>query len=256
MRADRFLKTMGPLAALVALGALTGCGSRWGEGSEGVPLAELDLSGTPPHAVALFGPDTVTITQGAQFAVTVEGAADATERLRFTLEDGTLGVGREGSGWGGWTGGPDSDETATVRITMPAPRTLSMAGSGRMTSDAVAKAAEISIAGSGMIETPRIDVDSLEVSIAGSGSYAAGGQARKLDLSIAGSGNGEMAALRAERAEVNIAGSGDAVFASDGEVEANLIGSGDVTVRGSARCKVNSVGSGSLVCEREAEPAQ
>jgi hypothetical protein len=33
------------------------------------------------------------------------------------------------------------------------------------------------------------------------------------------------------------------------------MGSGTVTVRGAARCKVNAIGSGSLVCEREAEPA-
>src|SRR5690606_35757392 len=112
-----------------------------------------------------------------------------------------------------------------------------------------------SMAGSGTIETPRVEGEALEVAIAGSGSYRASGRVSGLEVSIAGSGNADLNALRAERAKVNIAGSGDVAFASDGEVQANIMGSGNVTVRGSARCKVNSMGSGSLVCEREAEPA-
>lgn len=253
MRVDRLLKTMGPLAALVALGALAGCNGRWTfEGDdEGVPLAELDLSGDPPEAVSLAGPDTVTITEGPQFTVTVDGDETAREQLRFKLADGTLGIHR---GWGDWTNGWKGN-AATVRITMPAPRKLVVTGSGRLTSAAVAREAEVSIAGSGTLETPQVDADSLDVSIAGSGSYRAAGQVRRLSLSIAGSGRGDMAGLRAEKAEINIAGSGGATFASDGEVEANIMGSGDVTVRGSARCTVHSMGSGSLKCEREPETA-
>lgn len=253
MRADRFFKTMGPLIGVVALGALAGCGDRWSDfgSDDGVPLAELDLSGAPPHGIALAGPDNVAITEGAQFAVTVDGDPEAAERLRFTLQGGTLGIGRDSDGW---RDGP-GDGVATVRITMPAPRKLVVAGSGRMTSERLAGNAEVSIAGSGALETPRVDAESLAVSIAGSGSYAAGGRAARLELSIAGSGSADMASLRTERARISIAGSGDSAFASDGEVEANIMGSGNVTVRGSARCTVNSVGSGQVTCEREPEVA-
>jgi hypothetical protein len=250
MRTDRFLGTTGPLFALAALGALAGCNAFDSglAGGDGVPLAELDLNAGPPEAVALAGPDTVSITAGEQFTVTVEG--EAADKLRFKLENGTLGIARKGDDWLG-----GNDTAATVRITMPAPRRLSMVGSGRMTSDALASEAELSIAGSGTLETPKVEAASLQVSIAGSGNYIAGGHADSLDLSLAGSGTGDMAGLKAGSAKVNIAGSGDATFASDGDVEANIMGSGTVTVRGAARCKVNAIGSGSLVCEREAEPA-
>lgn len=246
MRMNRFFTAMGPIAALAALGALTGCGDFGWSGGDGVPLAELDLGGNPPEAVALLGPDTVTITEGDRFTVTVDG--DAADRMRFKIEDGTLGIMRDDSG--------RDEGAATVRITMPPPRELVLAGSGRMTSERLAREAEVSITGSGSLETPAIDVASLEVSIAGSGHYSAGGRAERLELSIAGSGSGDMAGLRTERAAINVIGSGDAVFASDGEVEANIMGSGDVTVRGSARCKVNAMGSGSLTCEREPEAAE
>lgn len=250
MRMDRFFKTMGPFVALAALGALSGCNNvnwNWGDG-EGVPLAELDLGGGPPHEVVLIGPDSVAISEGAQFNVTVEGDPAAVERVRFKLDDGTLGILRENGEW-------NDAGTATVRITMPAPRKLVVAGSGRMTSERLAGEAEVSIAGSGTLETPSVEAQSLEVSIAGSGSYVAAGRAERIELSVAGSGSGRMAGLKAGRAQINLAGSGDAVFASDGEVEANIIGSGTVTVRGAARCKVHSVGSGNLVCEREPETA-
>lgn len=248
MRMNRFFKTMGPFVALAALGALAGCNNiRWGD-TDGLPLAELDLSGEAPEEVALIGPDTVSITEGSQFTVTVEGDAAVADRLRFKLEDGTLGIMRENGEW--------SDRSvATVHITMPAPRKLAVAGSGKLTSASLASDAEVSIAGSGTLETPAVDTTSLEVSIAGSGTYVAAGRTGELELSIAGSGSGRMEGLKADSAEISIAGSGDAIFASDGEVEANIMGSGVVTVRGSARCKVNSVGSGSLVCERAPEPA-
>lgn len=249
MRVDRFLGTMGPLFALTALTGLSGCDAVAGlAAGGGVPLAKLDLDAGPPEGVALAGPDTVSITAGEQFTVKAEG--QAADKLRFKLENGTLTVSRDRDDWF-----DDGDATATVRITMPAPRRLSMAGSGRLTSESLANAAELSIAGSGTLETSNVEAGSLKVSIAGSGAYIAGGRADTLELSVAGSGNGNMKALKVSRAEVSIAGSGDAVFASDGEVEANIIGSGTVTVIGSARCKVNAMGSGSLVCERAAEAA-
>jgi len=246
MRMDRFLGTMAPLFALAAL---SGCDAVAGlAAGEGVPLAELDLTAGPPEGVALAGPDTVSINAGERFTVKAEGAA--ADKLRFKLENGTLTVMRDRKDWSG-----DGEATATVRITMPAPRRLSMAGSGRLTSDAVAQAAELSIAGSGTLETPNVAAASLKVSIAGSGDYVAGGSADTLELSVAGSGNGQMEGLKVSRAEVSIAGSGDAVFASDGEVNANIIGSGTVTVIGSARCEISAVGSGKLVCERAPETA-
>jgi hypothetical protein len=247
---DRFLGTMGPLFALSALGALSGCNGIWSglADGDGVPLAELDLDAGPPEGVALAGPDTVSITSGEQFTVTAEG--QAADKLRFKLENGTLTVAREGNDW---FGGNNNENAATVRITMPAPQRLSMAGSGHMTSEALANEAELSIAGSGTLETPNVAAQSLKVSIAGSGAYRAGGRADTLELSLAGSGNGDMSGLKVTRAQVNIAGSGDAVFASDGEVEANVMGSGTVTVRGSARCKITAIGSGSLICEPAAE---
>lgn len=240
-------KTRWPLAAAAL--ALTGCGGDFSVVvGDGTPLSELDLSGEAPTGIVLAGPDTVNISEG-EFDIRVDGDSEAVERMRFTLEDGTLAILRDDSNWG------RNDGIATVSITMPAPERLTLAGSGNMTSERLGGNAEVTIAGSGKLETPSVDAGSLEVTIAGSGSYLAAGRTASLELSLLGSGSAEMDGLTAGNAEINIAGSGDASFASNGEVEASIMGSGDVTVRGSARCTINSMGSGSLTCERPAAAA-
>ncbi|QZH76161.1 MAG: DUF2807 domain-containing protein [Erythrobacter sp.] len=211
-------------------------------GAEGVPLEELDLGGGPPAGLALGGPDSVVITTGDTFSVAVEGSAAATERMRFVLDEHTLAIGRESGDWG------DSD-VATVIITMPAPDSIAIGGSGRVTTDGLASDAELIVGGSGEVVASGIDGDRLEVVLGGSGRVRASGAAERMNLTIGGSGTADMAELQVGDAEVNIGGSGNATFASDGTVEANVAGSGTVRVRGSAECTINSVGSGSLICE-------
>jgi hypothetical protein len=238
------LKAVAPVVALAIAGSLAGCGD--GDvkvnGKEGVPLADLDLSGEPPREVILLGPDTVDIRDGEKLAIEVEGSEEARERLRFVLGDGSLGILREKGRW-------NDGETATVILTMPAPARLSLAGSGRMNAASVSDRPEINVLGSGTLDLAGVAATQMEVNIAGSGTLNAAGSTDSLDLNVMGSGSANLAALKATRAKVNVAGSGDATFASDGEVDANIMGSGNVTVKGRARCKVKTMGSGSLVCE-------
>ena len=246
MNLKTFLRGMAPLAAIaLAAAASGGCHKMHVSinGDEGQKLADLDLSGPAPTEVALLGPDTVRIAQGDKLAISVDGDPDVAGRMRFTLKDGKLGILRENGKW-------SSDGTVTVNITMPAPRKLMMAGSGKLFSPSLAgDSARVTIAGSGTIETESVATESLKVEIAGSGSYRAAGSAKSLKLSIAGSGDARLDALKVDDARIEIAGSGDAAFASDGTVKANIMGSGEVRVIGRATCKVTAMGSGRLVCE-------
>ncbi len=237
-------RRIAPFAALAAATALSGCGDMniAMNGEEGVPLAELDMSGDAPTGVAMGGSDSVVITTGDEFTIDVDGSDEAIERMRFVLSEGTLAIGRANDSSNG--GG-----TATILITMPAPGTLAMGGSGTIEADTMASDAEIVVGGSGSISVGSIEADSLEVVIGGSGSATAWGTAERLEITIGGNGSANMADLQVERGEVNIGGSGDATFASDGRVEANIFGSGSVRVIGSATCEANTIGSGSLVCE-------
>lgn len=243
-----FRKLSSALAPVVAMGMsalLSGCHNKADipfQGEAGKPLAELDLSGPAPSKLALLGPDTVRIEPGEKLAIKVEGDADQAAHLRFTLKDGTLGVLRDRKSWG-------LGEPVAVMVTMPAPTALTMAGSGKISAAALARQATITIAGSGDVETPKVDGEKLDVSIGGSGAYRGAGHIGALKVNIAGSGSANMPALRADHAEIAIAGSGDTQFASDGAVKATIIGSGSVHVKGRAQCKVSAMGSGRLVCE-------
>lgn len=239
-----FFKAFLPIAALGGALGLGGCDSPTVVvgGVDGVPLAELDQSGPAPTKLVLGGPDKVSITEGDELAIAVSGDAEAIESLRFTLEDGTLGIARER--------GDKARGVATIAVTMPPADRIILAGSGDIAAPALVGDAEVVIAGSGRIGIARIEAQDLDVNVMGSGTLTAAGTADTLNFNVAGSGKLAAAALKAGRAEINIAGSGGGEFASDGEVEARIAGSGEVTVTGAATCSVSKLGSGAVRCAR------
>lgn len=241
---NRFAKALGPIIIVALAAGAAGCEGKVSiNGSEGKPLSELDMSGKVPEEVVLAGPDEVRITPGDKLAITVEGDAETRNQILFSLEGDSLAIHRKDKTFA------SSEKVAIINVTMPAPREVVMAGSGKITAAQLASKAEVTVAGSGTIESSAVSGDSLDLTIAGSGNFRAAGKIKKLDMTIAGSGSAQMDALKAERAEVNIAGSGSTIFASDGDVEANIMGSGNVTVKGRARCTVSAIGSGKLICE-------
>ena len=233
MRLEELFANLGQIAGNFA--------SQMRQVGEGLPLEDLDLTGPAPRHVSLVGPAQVVLREGPMLRVDVD-SGPAAEGVRFALREDRFAV-----------SGGDGD--TIVRVTLPAPAKLVVAGSGRMTAEKLAKDGEISIAGSGRLEVAAVEGGHVAVSIAGSGRLALDGVAEELALSIAGSGSCDAEGLVVDKAAVHIAGSGDAIFTCNGEVAAHLMGSGNVIVRGSARCSIHSMGSGTVTCEREAEAA-
>jgi len=248
MKFEKLIRGLAPIAAIAFAASLSGCKDmniRIND-EEGVPLAELDMSGDPPRELVLAGPDTVVVTDGARLDIDVEGDTAAVEALRFTLSEGTLGIMREGKGWS------RDDGIATVRVTMPSPAKVVIAGSGGVAAQSMAREAEVTIAGSGRLDVASLRAERLDVNVMGSGTFGAAGTATELDLNVAGSGRMEGKGLKVDRAELNIMGSGDAEFASDGTVEAKIMGSGNVVITGNATCTVKAMGSGTVTCRNTA----
>lgn len=227
MHFGKIFKAIGPIAMMAAIGAGVKVakrtkGSDWSgkfhfNGKEGVKLDALDLGGEPPHALVVFGPDQIIITQGEEFAISAQGPEAAREALRFVREDNCLFILRDSAACG------EGGELATVNVTMPALQSVTLAGSGTITCNALADKAKLVLAGSGRLRAQGIDIARLDVTIAGSGHLEASGAAKHLSLTIAGSGVTEMALLLVEQAEIDIAGSGHSIFACDGEVSANIM---------------------------------
>ena len=245
MKFGHFFTGLAPILAVAMAAGVVGCdGSKVSiNGEHGKKLSELDMSGAAPNELVMFGPDEVQMTLGDKLAITVDGEPAAVEQLRFTLKDGTLGILREGKMFS------SDSKLAVVHVTMPAPKELTMGGSGKITTPALAPGAKVTVLGSGQIETQSVSGDRLEVTLPGSGSFRAAGKVGKLDLTILGSGSAELGGVSVDNAKINMLGSGAATFSSDGEVDATILGSGTVTVKGRARCTVSAIGSGKLICE-------
>ncbi len=263
---EKMFRAVGPFVAMAAMSGVMAaqrkngkfqfdwegpdCAAGKGFGAKGgVPLDELDMGGETPTGLVLAGADRVSVIEGEDFAIAIQSDDEAKQALRFSLKDGALHVASDNTAYG-------DDGIATITVTMPAPRKVTIAGAGRIKLAALADGAEIVIAGAGRIEADQIALDRLDVSIAGAGQFKARGTVTHLDLNVAGSGRAKMAGVMVDKARITIAGAGNTVFASDGEVRARLMGSGNVTVRGAARCKVQGMGSGSLVCERRESPGE
>ena len=231
---------LAPSATIALAATLAGCDGADIQinGKDGVPLSEVEIAGPPPSEVVLSSGDTVILTEGDTFALKVEGAD--TESLRFVRDSEVIGITRESS----WSG----NQTATIRITMPPPSEVVIAGSGTINAQSLATTANVSIGGSGTISFSEVAAESLGVNIGGSGRVTGAGTAKRLEVNIGGSGNVDLGELKADSAEVSIGGAGDVAFASDGEVQANIAGAGDVKVAGSAKCTVSAFGSGTLTC--------
>lgn len=244
----KLIKGIAPVAAIALSAALAGCGDVKYEinGEKGVPLSELDMTGDAPTELVLAGPDTVVINEGSSLDIDVSGDAEVVDLIRFTLDDGTLGILRK-------DGSHKGTSTAVIRVTMPAPRALTIAGSGTIEAAEMADEADINILGSGSLVVKSLKAQKADVNVAGSGSFTTSGSVNTLDLNLLGSGSAAMRDLKVESADITIAGSGEAEFASDGKVDANIMGSGKVTIHGRATCKVNAMGSGKLVCQNVEE---
>ena len=244
MNLNRLLRDIAPVAAIAIAAGLSGCKNVDINinSDDGVPLAELDTSGPPPHELILAGPDSVVVTDGDALTIQVEGDASAVDALRFNLDDESLGIRRE-NGNGG-----SSKGVATIRVTMPPARKITIAGSGGVAAQSMASDAKVTIAGSGRLDIGNLTAERLNVNIAGSGTFGAAGKVDTLDLTIAGSGDMEARGLQVQTAKLSVVGSGDAEFASDGTVTARVVGSGGVTVYGKATCTVDALGSGKVTC--------
>ena len=234
-------KTFGTgIAALVATMMITGCNGNTTYGDfDGVPLAELDTSGTPPRGVSIGGVDTLVVTRGEAFQIDVEGDDEARDLVRFALEGGMLKVGRANG---------SSRDTATIRVTLPEVTSAAVGGSADLEIDYMAGDATIAVGGSGDARIGEIDAASLKVSVGGSGDLEARGKADSIDLSVGGSGTADLKNLSVTRASVAIGGSGDAKLSSNGEVTGAVGGSGGLEISGGADCRVKTSGSASVDC--------
>jgi hypothetical protein len=238
------IKTIAPLAAALALGAVASArGEAGGALDSGTPI-DTRWAATPQFAaLKAVGPDNVRFTTGERWQVRAEGDPRTLARLRFVIRDGQLTIGRK-------SGERTELRPATIYVIAPSLHRATIGGSGSLAIDRLSgKKVSAAVAGSGGMTIEHVSAGALDASIAGSGDLALSGRSDVANLSIAGSGALKGGGLTVGAAETSIAGSGSMAFRSDGKVTASIAGSGSVAVRGRAECsRLSRVGSGTLIC--------
>lgn len=215
---------------------------------DGGPVTQRSYQLSGFDAVGSGGSQEVIVTVGGAHSVRAEGPTEALDRLEIKVEDGTLKIGNKKSS--NWNVGWNRDRPKTiVYVTLPAIRSVAVAGSGDMRVDRVqGDSFQSSIAGSGDIEIGQVQVAQAKFSVAGSGNIKAAGTAQTSSVSIAGSGDVDLGGLQVRTASASVAGSGDIRIHASDTADISIVGSGDVEVGGSAKCNVSRRGSGEVRC--------
>ena len=182
----------------------------------------------------------VIITQGDNFKVTVEGESNIIAELETDVRNGVWEIDFDRCV-------RDQDEL-TIFITMPRVRSLSISGSGIITSTNIMQVDDInlSISGSGKIDVG-LDADDISSRISGSGRVVLEGESNSVEHTVSGSGDLFAFLLQTRDADIRVSGSGNSEVKVSDNLNVRISGSGDVYYRGKPQVEVSVSGSGKLV---------
>jgi hypothetical protein len=195
----------------------------------GVSVAEDGKHEVRSRDVAAFsrievrGSTEVTVEQGRQAALRLEGGTNRIDDLRTWVEGGTLVVEPE-------------DTSGTIDIGGDPARVVARAPGVEA----------VRIDGSGKVVLRDLNGPRLATTIEGSGEVRAGGQVERLRSRVDGSGTLRLAALRADDAAVSISGSGSADLGTTERLDAEIDGSANVTYAGDPAITEDVSGSGQI----------
>lgn len=109
----------------------------------------------------------------------------------------------------------------------------------------------VKLSGSGDVEVFNLNQDFFEYSVSGSGDMRAEGKVKDLEITVSGSGDIDTRELEAEDAMVTVSGSGDVKVYASQSLDAYVAGSGDVSYYGDPEDVSTSVsGSGDIKKKR------
>lgn len=202
------------------------------------------------NRVRVDGPFAVTVTQGARARATVSGARLATEKVAVRVENETLIVSANVSGWGGWTG---EERPATIAVeTPPGLRGVSVRGGGTVAVNRIrGPRVDLAVAGSGTLTVAGAEADLLYATLTGAGRLEVAGTAKQARFMAIGTGAVEAGGLAVDDLQVNQDSLGDGNYAARRTATVSSTGMGGITIAGDAACRVTVQRGGPVACRRE-----
>lgn len=230
-------------AALLALG-LAACGFQVG------PVNELQGSGNVTsesrsvhdfNRVELVGIGTLTITQGAAEALTVQAEDNLLPHIGSVVQGSTLTLAP--------TPGTNIVPTKPIvyDLTVKQLRAIDVSGAGDVTAPGLsADQLDLSVSGAGRLATERLTSSSLTVHLSGSSTVTASGQASRQTVSISGACRYAASDLASQEATVDISGASTSAVKVSDHLKATVSGASHVTYTGSPTVQQDVSGVGSV----------
>jgi hypothetical protein len=201
--------------------------------------------------IRVDGPYDVTVRTGLAPSARATGSTDAIDRISVAVQNSTLVIRPDNSGWGGYPGAATGK--VEVAITVADLSAAILAGSGKLAIDRVhGDNLELVLGGAGMVSVGLIDVARLSVMLTGSGGASLAGHADDGRLVVRGAGNVAADGLTIRHAEIVSAGAGTITVTAAETAKVTAAGNGDVTVHGKPDCTVDATGTGTVSCGRPA----
>jgi hypothetical protein len=201
------------------------------------------------NKIEVAGPYQVSITTGSQPAVQARGGANILDRTVVKVENGTLKIHPRKEKGMGWSWPSRRDDTVRFAVSVPSLVAAVAAGSGNLSiSRVTGQRFTGSVAGSGELRLPDVQVGDLALDIAGSGNVEGRGRAKHARYEIAGSGNIMAGEIASDSLQAEIAGSGNIEGRARSTADVDIAGSGNVKVTGGAKCNVSKAGIGNVSC--------
>lgn len=183
----------------------------------------------------------VILSQGADYAVSLEGPDNVLELTNTSVENGLLLIGTQNC----FNGAYD----ITVRVTAPEYQLINMSGIGSLTTEGTISGdvIQLELLGIGEVDAD-FEADSLYTTISGQFSNISLGGAVKLHQIIS-SGNATVNAfpLTTEKTDVSLLGLGDSYVTADSALTVIIKGTGDVYYQGNPDIEKEILGEGDVI---------
>lgn len=208
------------------------------EGDGNVVQQELDVSGF--DGIKLRIAASVTITQGNEYQVEVEGERNVIRQLDLSVRRGLWYIEFEDC--------VRRHNRLRIDITMPEVREVTLSGSGTIegTNIFVGESIDLFLSGSGYVDLG-LDMNSIDAVLSGSGNIKLEGVADDIDHTTSGSGSLKAFELEVRKADILISGSGDAEITCTDFLDVRISGSGNVFYKGDPRVDARVSGSGRVI---------
>ncbi len=203
------------------------------------------------NRISMRGIGKMTITQGKEQSVVIEGDKITVSRISTNVSDGKLviDVGRD------WvekiSAGFDflSSNDIRIIITLKELTELEVTGAADIeANDIKTKSLVLKMIGASAVKVPGLHADTLKTEIPGAGKIVVSGKVKDQSVTLAGAGNFNGYKLESNNTKVVLSGVGSAQLWVKKELEVTIAGVGSVEYYGSPTVKQSVTMLGNITC--------